>query len=81
MIFGSGVRKIEPKICARSFVKPLKRKELAGRNTEAVARIVLHNFMQLIVAHYKGEWNWKFIRENNYDAKYEKTKSLLMSIF
>ena len=50
----AGVRKIEPKICARSLVKPLRRKELAGRNTEAVARIVLHNFVQLVVAHYEG---------------------------
>jgi len=49
MIFGSGVRKTEPKICARSFVKPLKRKELAGRNTEAVARIVLHNSCSLLL--------------------------------
>jgi len=38
----------------RFFVKPLRRRELAGRNTEVLARIVLHNFMQLIVAHYEG---------------------------
>jgi len=50
----AGVRKIEPKICARSLVKPLRRKELAGRKQEVLARIVLHNFMQLVVAHYEG---------------------------